>query len=265
MGSLSLLKATPGLRTARDLVREQSRAPDEGHFQTWCSAFDRLLSGGLPRGTMVELIGRGSTGRFSLVLTALSAATGSGESAALVDLGDGFDPRAGVAAGIDLERLLWVRPRRLKEVLASTEVILQCGMPLVVIDLGLPPVPGGRGAEASWLRLGRLAQAHRAALLVASPYRATGTSANKVLELQEPEAWWSGRGSSVRVLDKISSQIELVKSRGWTGPREGDRELLSLRTALGIRQDPQDAPVDAERLRSVPVSERETLRPRAVA
>ncbi len=110
------------------------------------------------RGALVELVGPTSSGRFSLVLGALAAATGRAEPAALVDLGDGLDPRAAEAAGIELARLLWVRPRHLREALIATETILGAGLPLVVLDLGLPPIPGGRGNEAFWLRLARTAQ-----------------------------------------------------------------------------------------------------------
>ena len=43
---------------------------------------------------------------------------------------------------------------------------------LVVLDLGLAPVPGGRGKESAWPRLRRAAQDHQAGLLIASPCRA---------------------------------------------------------------------------------------------
>ncbi len=228
------------LRTARQLAEDRRRTQEERRLPTACPGLDRLLAGGLRRGTMVELIGRRSSGRFSLVLAALAAATGRGEAAALVDLGDGFDPRAAAAAGVELERLLWARPRHIREVLASAEAILQSGMPLVVVDLGMPPLPGGRGVEASWLRLARSARAHRSALLVASPYRASGTAAQVVLEACSPRARWRGRGAAPRLLGGISARLDLVKTRGARpgGPREGDAEALSLCSAAEIGGEP---------------------------
>jgi recA bacterial DNA recombination protein len=237
------------LRTARELAADLRRAEEDRVFATACPALDRLLAGGLRRGGMVELVGRRSSGRFSLVCSVLAAVTGSGETAALVDLGDGFDPESAVAAGVDLERLLWARPRHLKEVLASAEAILQSGMPLVVIDLGMPPLPGGRGAEASWLRLARAAQGHRAALLVASPYRVSGTSAQAVLEARGVRADWLGQGAAPRLLCGVSARLALVKSRARhlrddrpavpAAARTGDAESLLLRMAEDLRGGPE--------------------------
>ncbi len=217
------------IRTARELVEERRRAPEEARIAGAAEGFDRLLEGGLERGAMVELIGRRSSGRFSLVLTALAAATGAGEAAALVDLGDALDPRHAAAAGVELERLLWVRPRRLKEVLASAEVIISSGIPLVVLDLGMPPVPGGRGVEASWLRLARSARSQRTALLISSPYRVSGTAAKAVLEVRRPRAVWAGRGGSPRLLLSVTTELELIKSR--KAPLQGRIEPLAWRIA----------------------------------
>lgn len=224
------------LHTARELADAQRRSRESERFATACPPLDRLLDGGLPRGSMVELVGRRSSGRFSLVLSTLAAVTGCGEPAALVDLGDGFDPRAAEEAGVVLERLLWARPRRLKEAVACAEVILQSGMPLVVVELGMPPVPGGRGAEASWLRLARAAHGHRAALLVSSPYRASGTAAQMVLEARAPRARWHGQGAAPRLLRGISTCLELVKTRdrGMAGPRQGEIESLGLRVPADL-------------------------------
>ena len=220
------------IRTARQLADAKRRAPEETRVPTASAGFDRLLEGGLGRGSMVELIGSRSSGRFSLVLTTLAAATGAGEAAALVDLGDALDPQAAAAAGIDLERLLWVRPRRIKEVLASAEAVLDSGMPLVVIDLGMPPLPGGRGVEAAWLRLARSARARDIALLISSPYRVSGTAAQAVLEVRRPRATWIGRGGSPRLLHRVDARLELVKCR--QGDRRGDAETLNWRVAESL-------------------------------
>src|ERR1700683_2612830 len=67
------------------------------------------LTGGLPRGCLTEICGPASSGRTSLLLAALAAATQRGEFCAVVDASDALDPHSAATAGIELERLLWVR------------------------------------------------------------------------------------------------------------------------------------------------------------
>ena len=203
------------VHTGRHFLEARRQQPAEEAVATTWPALDRLLGGGLRRGSLVELVGSPSSGRFSLVLGMLAASTSRAEPAALVDLGDGLDPRLAEAAGIELERLLWVRPRHLREALLATEILLGTGLPLVVLDLGLPPIPGGRGVEACWLRLARNAQSRQACLLVASPYRVSGTAAAAVVETGERRVLWRGRGMAPRVLAGLRSQLDLTKGTGW--------------------------------------------------
>lgn len=202
------------LKSARELEQEIRDAAGEGSFPTAVPALDRLLGGGLPRGQLVEMVGTRTSGRFSALLAVLAAATGIGEAAALVDLGDGLDPGAALSLGADLDRLLWLRPTTLKKALAATEMLLDGGFPLVVLDLGNPPLRGGRGAEASWLRLARAAQAHDAVLLVGTPYRVSGTAAGVVLKAERGRAAWRGDGGSIPLLDGIALRVVLEKQRG---------------------------------------------------
>jgi hypothetical protein len=67
------------------------------------------LTGGLPRGCLTEICGPASSGRTTLLLAALSAATRRGEFCVVVDASDALDPQSAAAAGVELERLLWVR------------------------------------------------------------------------------------------------------------------------------------------------------------
>ncbi len=185
----------------------------ERFFSTGNTAVDDLLAGGLQRNELVEVVGWRSSGRFSLTLSTLASATQMGESAALVDLGDQLDPQAALNAGIDLERLLWLRPQHVKQALGATELLIGAGFSLVVLDLGQPPVRGGRGAEAGWLRLQRGVIDHHCALLVSSPYRASGTAAHAVLELHGGRGGWLGRSREPRILNGLVGQAELAKSR----------------------------------------------------
>jgi hypothetical protein len=72
------------------------------------SALD-TLTGGLPRGCLTEICGSASSGRTTLLLAALAAATRRGEYCAVVDASDALDPHSAAAAGVELDHLLWVR------------------------------------------------------------------------------------------------------------------------------------------------------------
>lgn len=202
------------LRRGPDSCRgDGSEARDGEALPTALPLVDQRLGGGLPRGGLVELDGPVSSGRFSIVLSTLASATGAGESAALVDLGDHLDPQGAAAMGVDLPRLLWVRPRTTRQALAATEIVLGAGFPLVVLDLGLA-LRGKRPNDAAWIRLARAAATHRAVLLVSSPYRVTGVAACGVLR--------AGRGRPVGLLTAAFAPYgRLLLGLELDLPREG--------------------------------------------
>ncbi|MDY7093572.1 MAG: hypothetical protein SX243_11440 [Acidobacteriota bacterium] len=212
-----------GAELAQSQLARARRRPQQ-RLTTTVAALDRALGGGLPRGGTVELVGWRSSGRFSTVLAALAAATRVGEAAALVDLGDHLDPRTAESAGVSLERLLWLRPKHLRDALKSTEMLLDSGFPLVVLELGDPPL-GRRGAESFWLRLVRAAEARDAALLVSSPYRISGTGADAVMEMRRLRPAWGSSGGP-RLLQGLEARLSLTKRRGVHG---GETERLTLR------------------------------------
>jgi recombination protein RecA len=101
------------------------------------AAIDRCLRGGVPRGQLSEIAGPSSSGRTTLLLHLLSAATRRGEIVALVDTLDRLDVASAAAAGIDLDRLLWIRGRPQGSGLRPQK------------DSGLGPQTGS-DSDASW-------------------------------------------------------------------------------------------------------------------
>jgi hypothetical protein len=226
--SLALLSGSGAkLHVASALpARETQVSP----LPTGLALLDRLLAGGLPRGRLTELVGRRSSGRFSVVLAALASATSVGDAAALVDRGNHLDPQAAREAGVDLERLLWARPRRVKEALAAAEMLLATGFPLVAVELGLPPLRGA-APEAAWVRLARAAEAERAALVLSTPYRVSGFAAGAVIRMDEGRATWTGGGAAPRLLIGVASRLSL--EREVRGSRRGG-ETLTLTVASSL-------------------------------
>src|SRR6266404_3128263 len=70
---------------------------------------DAVLGGGFPRGSLVELCGSASSGRTSLAFSLLAEATERQQACAFVDVGDSLNPLSLAAAGVELQRLLWMR------------------------------------------------------------------------------------------------------------------------------------------------------------
>jgi recombination protein RecA len=70
---------------------------------------DTLLRGGLPRGQLSELAGPASSGRTTVLMQLLAASTRRDEIVALVDASDCLDVASAAAAGVDLDRVLWIR------------------------------------------------------------------------------------------------------------------------------------------------------------
>jgi hypothetical protein len=224
-------KISSGLELAQSLARRQR----EEIIPFTLPGLDTLLGGGLARGKMLELSGgRSTAGRFSSVLAALASVTSMGEAGALVDLGDHFDPRLAEEDGIDLRRLLWARPKNLKDAVHAAEMLVSTGFSMVVVDAGVPPVRG-RVPDASWIRLARSAELRNCALLISSPYPITGSSAEGMVTMQRASAQWLGGTRAPRLLTGVSSRLLLDRHRRLRPGREAG---LSFVTVDSIRRSP---------------------------
>jgi hypothetical protein len=135
---------------------------------------DARLGGGFPRGQLSELAGPRSSGRASLMLRMLASATARGELVALVDALDTLDVASAAAAGVDLDRLLWVRghvtvhpgpcrdlnQRAMEQAVRALTLVLQAGnFGLVVFDVAEAPADLLRRLPfTTWLRLQRMVE-----------------------------------------------------------------------------------------------------------
>ncbi len=192
---------------------------------TGLSALDAYLGGGFPYGRLCEICGAPSSGRTSLALTLLAETLERGVLAAWIDLADAFDPASAVAAGGDLERLLWVRARSEDEALRSCERLLQTeGFELIILDSILRETPSRSAAirDVSWLRLARLAASTHTVLVVLSNTSATGSRAELVLEMRPLRAHFVGPPS---LLDGLETTAVLRRHRSRP---TGQEILLSL-------------------------------------
>src|SRR5690348_6527114 len=149
------------------------------------------LVGGLPRGGMTELVGPESSGRTSVMLSILAEATARGETCALVDAQDTFDPSSAQAAGIRLEQLLWVRCKGLQQALTAIDWMAHAaGFGVLVLDLGQVPAECiQRVPLSTWYRF-RHAVEHTPTILLCLEQEPS-TCASLVLRFEAPRITWS--------------------------------------------------------------------------
>jgi hypothetical protein len=152
-------------------------------------------TGGLPRGCLTEIIGPASSGRTSLLVAILAEATAQGEVCALVDAEDSFDPASAEAAGVRLERLLWVRSAHNAEhALKAADLLIQGGgFGLVAMDLGDTPTETARRISlTSWFRLRRAVEHTPTVLVTLARQSNAKTCASLILECKRERVAWSG-------------------------------------------------------------------------
>ncbi len=224
-----------GLRQAsqRWLQRERLRP----RLATGVAALDALLEGGWPQGKVSELLGTASSGRTAAAAATVAAATGRGEVTAWIDPDDAFDPASAAAAGVDLERVLWVRPRGVGEAVRAAELVLATGgFAVVVLDFGAAAT--GPRAGAGWsalpLRLARAVERAGAVALVLAQRPWSGALAGVTVALAPGEARWGGE-SGPRWLAGLAVRPRVERGRGrvaalraqdaerpaWQGQRSG--------------------------------------------
>ena len=164
------------------------------------SGLDALLSGGLPRGHLSEIAGASSSGRTTLLLQALGAITRRGEIAALIDTCDRLDVASASAAGINFERLLWVRgeagpiDRVVDRAVKALNLVLQSGgFALVAIDLADVSPQALKGLPfTTWLRVQRIVEGSDTACVLVGP-EPLARSAGGLTVLCTAQTTWNRR------------------------------------------------------------------------
>ncbi len=180
-------------------------------------ALDTYLHGGLPSGQLSEVVGPASSGRTTLVWQWMAAATRRGDTVALIDTFDRFDPASATAAGIDLTRLLWVRgqaisktacavdpvwlpgvravegpgtmvERTLDRALKALNLVLQSGVcPVVVLDMAdVPPAALRRIPYTTWLRVQRVIEGSDTTCVLMAPEPLARSAGGVTLNVQAP-------------------------------------------------------------------------------
>ena len=212
------------------------------------TALDAQLGGGFPRGHLSELAGPRSSGRTSLLLRLLAAATSRGELVALVDALDMFDAGSAAAAGLDLNGLLWIRghvvsnpglcrdlnQRALEQAVKAFTLVLQAGnFGLVAFDVGEAPADAiGRLPFTTWLRLQRIIEGSQTASVLVGSEPMARSWAGLTLRLGIRDSGLGIRGIRFRgrLFDGLDIEARIVRARASGSP--GKNEPLRSADAL---------------------------------
>jgi recombination protein RecA len=186
------------------------------------------FTGGLPRGCLTEICGPASSGRTTLLLAALAAATRRGECCVVVDASDALDPQSAAAAGVELERLLWVRcgessPQKcLEQLLRAADLLLESGgFGMIALDLGdLPPQTARRIPLTTWFRFRRAVEYTPTVLLAIERQSIAGSCSSLLIKLG-PQGYRVKESaipefpalSHAHLLTELEITAEMVRSR----------------------------------------------------
>jgi hypothetical protein len=191
---------------------------------TGVPALDACLRGGLPRGHLSEIAGPVSSGRTTLFLTVVAAATRRGEIAAIVDTVDRLDVASAIAVDTDLHRLLWVRgdsvvsaalvERAIDRALKAVNLVLQAGgFGVVVLDFAdVPLLALKRIPFTTWMRIQRIVEGSDTACVLVVPQPMARSAGGVTLAL-ESRAAWAGDSDRSRRLDGLDVETRIISPR----------------------------------------------------
>jgi hypothetical protein len=223
----SLLRARKLDRTLTTTLPSGASRDELAIAATDLPSFDARLGGGFPRGHLSELVGQRSSGRTSVLLQTLAAATARGELVALVDALDMLDVASVSAAGIDLDRLLWIRghvvtnpgmcrdinQRALEQAVKALTLVLQAGnFGIVVLDVAEAPKDAIRRLPfTTWLRLQRIIEGSQTACLLVGTETMARSSAGLTVRLSTAQG--VGLRADNRLLAGLDIDVHVVRAR----------------------------------------------------
>lgn len=186
-------------------------------WPTGIASLDQALApAGVPHGRLTEIFGDFSSGKTTLAYALLAACTSLGDIGAYIDPEHCFFAPAAESAGIDLQRLIVVRPRETAAMRRAVDAVVRSGACAVVIL-------DGAGGNAL--------QTHHCARLVGQAEK-TGTT---LVALSRGDSQVLASFASLRV--RMRGLIPL-----WQPGCDGGSRLLGYRIALDVAKSKMGVP-----------------------
>jgi hypothetical protein len=209
--------------------RLEKKAPPV-YLSTGIPEVDKL-AGGIPRGAITLVLGPPSSGRTTLTHSTLAEATSAGGVCALVDATDAFHPASAQGAGVDLDRLLWVRcGGNVAHAITAAEMILQSGgFGLVVLDLA--DIVGRKQSlipDSAWFRYRRAVENTQTALLAIGSQTLSASCATLVLEMELGKPRCGGKEGAPPIAAPLLGLELTIKKRKPFPPAKAQKIVTSL-------------------------------------
>lgn len=177
-------------------------------LSTALPGLDQLLAGqGLPKGRISELTGATTSGKTAVALQIVAAATKAGQAVAWIDLPRAFFPPSAQAAGVQLDRLVIIRPADVTEALKAADILLRGqSFALIVFDWASEPAHRSGASRAGASR----ADAARAGAAQAGASRGDGTPAESTRARTAQPTPSLDPGAAIARLNGLCSLSETV-------------------------------------------------------
>lgn len=184
-----------------------------------------------------------------MLLRMMAAATARGELMALVDALDMLDVSSAAAAGVDLDRLLWIRghvvtnpglcrdmnQRAMEQAVRALTLVLQAGnLGLVVLDVGEAPAEALRRLPfTTWLRLQKMVEGRQTMCVIVGNEPMARSSAGLTVSIQAGRAEEAGGAGKVgrfsaRLFEGFDLTARVVRAR----TRQYEDSVASFSTAV---------------------------------
>lgn len=191
-----------------------------------------LGGGGVPRGRIVEIFGKESSGKTTLALHMLAEVHNAGGSAAFVDAEHALDPKYSSSIGVDLDRLLLSQPNSGEEALEITEQLIRSGaLDMVVIDSVAALVPqaeleGEMGDSQVGLQARLMSQAMRKLAGAISQSKTTVVFTNQIRSKINNSPWGpsttTSGGRALKFYSSVRLNIYITKTLEKDGEKIGN-------------------------------------------